>query len=656
MSPIVGIMRIINTIFFVVCFAALGITQSVEECMDCHSDDELTKFINDTVEISLYVDLERYQNSLHGDMECIDCHSSIEDIDHEPELPDVNCADCHDDSQEEYQESIHAKTHSVNPIAAICKDCHSYHYVLPSDDPESRTYVLNIQKTCGECHTKPEVLELLGDRSDGPVPAYEQSVHSRILHEDPDRGAPTCTDCHGYHEIYLMSDYRSSYNKMNVASTCGECHNKVKAEYLRSIHWESLENGHWESPTCNDCHGEHEIFSPKENDAVTNRLNVGTQVCANCHSSPTMMKRFGLDPDRIESYERTYHGLALLKGSPDAANCNSCHETHAILSNRNPESSVYPQNLAATCGKCHEDVSASFVNVSMHPKDMETRNPIAYFAQNVYIWLIVLIIGGMVLHNIIIIGYYVRKKREALKGERTVQRFMPFEVWQHALLFLSFFVLVITGFALKFPEAGWVKLLVNIGMTEAWRSNLHRIAAVVLIAISLVQLGYFLIHKRGRKEIKSLRPQIDDVTGFWANMKFHLGFSKNRPKFGRFDYTEKAEYLALIWGTAVMALTGFVLWFPEFFMRFLPSWMFEVSEIIHYFEAWLATLAIIVWHWFFVIYHPEKYPMSITWMNGRITEEELKHHHPLEYDELAHVEKPAMRIKIEPDKTDANEK
>ncbi len=88
-----------------------------------------------------------------------------------------------------------------------------------------------------------------------------------------------------------------------------------------------------------------------------------------------------------------------------------------------------------------------------------------------------------------------------------------------------------------------------------------------------------------------------------------------------------------------MCVTGLVLWFPEFFIGFLPSWLFEVSEVIHYYEAWLATLAIIVWHWFFVIFHPTKYPMNLTWMDGKITEEELKHHHPLEYEKMMKAKK-----------------
>jgi cytochrome b subunit of formate dehydrogenase len=171
-------------------------------------------------------------------------------------------------------------------------------------------------------------------------------------------------------------------------------------------------------------------------------------------------------------------------------------------------------------------------------------------------------------------------------------------------------------------------------MTESLRSSLHRIAAVVLITISIVQLVYFIVHRQGRKELAALRPQISDLSGFWQNMKYYLGLSDQRPGFGRWDYTEKAEYLALIWGTAVMAFTGLVLWFPEFFMNYLPTWMFETSEVIHYFEAWLATLAIFIWHWFFVIYHPERYPMNLTWLDGKISEEELRHHHRQEYEAI----------------------
>ena len=622
---------------FIVTILTIGLSfaQSVEECMDCHSDEELTKDINDSTEISLFVDLETHQNSIHGDMECIDCHSSIEDVDHEPDLEMVNCADCHDEAQELFDQSIHGlSANNGDQFISGCKDCHGTHYIFASDDSASATYKMNIEFTCGNCHSRPDVIKRLGLRGPGPVEGYHNSVHDKILHEDPDKNAPTCINCHGAHDIYLMSDPRSRFNKLNRAETCGQCHESEKEKYYQSIHWHGVERGHFESPTCNDCHGEHNIHSPQEKDAITNRLNSSSLVCANCHASQAMMARFGLDPDRIKSYNRTYHGLAVLKGSPEAANCTSCHEVHSIRSAMNPESSVHPDNLQQTCGNCHKNISPEFVSISVHPKDLESRNPIGYFAQNIYIWIIIITIGGMIIHNIIILSYYIRKKRQEMKASRTYSRFQPFEVYQHALLILSFFTLVITGFALKFPDALWVQGLTAIGLDEALRSLLHRIAAVVLVIISLIQLGYLIFNKNGRKDFFALLPKIADIGGFWHNIRFHLFKSTVKPKFGRWDYTEKAEYLALIWGTAVMVITGFILWFPEFFMSFLPAWSFEVAEIIHYFEAWLATLAIIIWHWFFVIYHPEKYPMSTTWMDGKITEEELKHHHPLEYEEL----------------------
>ena len=610
--------------------------QSVDDCMDCHSDEEMTKEINDSTEISLFVDLEKYQNSIHGDMECVDCHSTIEDADHEENLPTVSCAECHDDSQEEYSQSIHAlaASNGNQHIFRGCKDCHGTHDIMSSDDSSSHTYVLNIENTCGHCHSNPEVISILGLGGIGPAKSYHNSVHNKILREQPEKGAPTCINCHNYHEIYLMSDARSTFNKVNRAETCGQCHEKEKEEYYKSIHWHGVERGHFESPTCNDCHGEHNIHSPQEEDAITNRLNLSSQVCANCHASQAMMARFGLDPDRIKSYNRTYHGLAVLKGSPEAANCTSCHEVHAIRAQDNPESSINQRNLQGTCGKCHEDINPEFIGISVHPKELESRNPVGFLVKNIYLWLIIIVVGGMFIHNVIILTYYIRKKRKQLKTERAYQRFRPFEVYQHALLILSFFSLVITGFALKFPDALWVEWLSSIGMSELIRSVVHRVAAVVLIVVSFVQLAYFLFNRKGRREITSLLPRASDISGFWHNMKFHLGKVEKSPKFDRWDYTEKAEYLALIWGTAIMVITGLVLWFPEFFMGFLPAWMFEVSEIIHYFEAWLATLSIIIWHWFLVIYHPEKYPMSLTWMNGKVSEEELKHHHPLEYEEL----------------------
>jgi formate dehydrogenase gamma subunit len=608
--------------------------------MDCHEDEEMTAIIKDTVEISAYVDIEVYKNSIHGDIDCIDCHIDIDDPeDHAEDLASVNCAECHEDAQKEYSETIHGTIHDIDShiILANCKNCHGTHNVLPSDNPDSKTYKLNIEKTCGDCHQKPEVIKMLGLNGVGPVTAYHNSIHNKILQEDPERGAPTCVDCHGSHNIYYMSDPRSSFNKLNRPTTCGKCHEKVKEEYLESVHWKAVKRGHFESPVCNDCHGEHRILSPGETDAITNRLNLSSQVCANCHSNHTMMERFGLDPERFSTYSRTYHGMAILKGSPDAANCVSCHEVHSIRSQSDSLSSVHSSNLLKTCSKCHSEANEEFAKIPVHPIDQQTRNPIAYFVKNIYIWIIILVIGGMLLHNAVIILYYIRQRIRKEKESRLYQRFQPFEVVQHALLFFTFTLLAITGFALKFPDEFLVEWLYQVGMTETIRAYIHRVAGIILIIISIIQALYFIMHKSGRRDFLALIPKIEDIKHFWMNMRYHLLLSKEKPSMPRFDYTEKAEYLALIWGTAIMAITGLILWFPELFATFTPLWTFEVSEIIHLYEAILATLAIVVWHLFFVMYHPEIYPLKLTWKNGNITEEELKDHHPEEYKELQKI-------------------
>ncbi|KAA3613144.1 MAG: hypothetical protein D8M58_12615 [Calditrichaeota bacterium] len=631
-------MKFIFTLTFLLFLLnSLLIGQDNDACYDCHDDPEMTKEINDSLEISLHVEPGDFEQSIHGDMDCVECHMDLEDFDeeHAETLEKVNCAECHDDAQADYDLSAHALTNEDNGLyAANCVDCHGKHNILAYDDENSPSHRMNIEKMCSDCHSKPEVLAYLNIKGDGPVGMYHESVHNKNLLEDPDGDAPTCISCHGAHKIMLKTDPECLTSEINLPKTCGTCHEEEYKEYSESIHWQGKKRGHSESPGCNDCHGEHSIASAKDEDALTNKFNQSSQICQGCHASEVMMGRFGLDPNRMESYLRSYHGLSVLRGSDDAATCTSCHEVHAIKSSRNPESSVHISNLENTCGECHENISEDFVKIDMHPIEQQARNPVAYYLNEIYIWMIIVVIGGMVIHNTIIYIYHVVRKRRAHILKPTYQRFRPWEVYQHLALLTSFFALVITGFALKFPDAGWVQLITWMGMDEAIRSTTHRVAAIVMITASTIQAGYFIFSRNGRKEIMSLMPKIEDVTDFIKNMKFYLRLSKEKPKSGRFDYTEKAEYLALIWGTFVMVATGFVLWFPEFFMKYLPSWVFEASEVVHYLEAWLATLAIIVWHWFFVVYHPEKYPMDVTWTDGKMSLEDLKHHHPQEYEEL----------------------
>ena len=107
-----------------------------------------------------------------------------------------------------------------------------------------------------------------------------------------------------------------------------------------------------------------------------------------------------------------------------------------------------------------------------------------------------------------------------------------------------------------------------------------------------------------------------------------------KPKFGRFSYVEKAEYWALIWGTMLMGLTGIILWFENTSMGLLTKLGFDISRTVHFYEAILATLAIIVWHFYFVIFNPDVYPMNLAWLTGRVSEREMQEDHPLELERM----------------------
>ena len=240
----------------------------------------------------------------------------------------------------------------------------------------------------------------------------------------------------------------------------------------------------------------------------------------------------------------------------------------------------------------------------------------------------------MALHNLIIMRRYLVEKYRALRTQPTVRRFTGEMIFQHLVVMISFMVLVVTGFALKYPEAWWVKLLHTVGFDEQLRSVIHRIAAVALLAVSVHHVLVLLLTRRGQKELAELMPRKEDVSQAVRNLAFHLGKTEERPRFGRYDYTEKAEYWALVWGTIIMAATGFILWFPATFTSILPPWIVKVAETIHLYEAWLATLAIVVFHFFFVIFHPDRYPMSLSWLTGRMSVEECRHHHPVWYEQL----------------------
>jgi len=225
--------------------------------------------------------------------------------------------------------------------------------------------------------------------------------------------------------------------------------------------------------------------------------------------------------------------------------------------------------------------------------------------------------------------------REERHGHALYLRMNLNERIQHITLAVSFLLLVITGFMLSYPNSWWVSHIRDIssGAFEA-RSLLHRIAAVTMVVISCYHIYYVFFTTRGKELIKDLLTRYKDIKDAIDVAKFNLGFSKVKPKLDRFSYVEKAEYWALVWGTIVMTATGIIMWFDNTFMGILTKLGWDIARTIHYYEAWLAFLAIVVWHFYFVIFNPDSYPMNLAWWKGTITEEEMVEEHPLELERI----------------------
>jgi cytochrome b subunit of formate dehydrogenase len=229
-----------------------------------------------------------------------------------------------------------------------------------------------------------------------------------------------------------------------------------------------------------------------------------------------------------------------------------------------------------------------------------------------------------VLHNVLVF----RKKLllHRIAQPRILFRMTLAQRAQHLTLLISFFTLVLTGFALRYPSSWLAFVFIN----EHVRSLIHRIAGVVLIAVSMFHVWYIITNPDGRQLIKDMLPDWKDITNIREAMLYYLGFRDHRPMFRRFSYAEKAEYWALVWGMFVMSTTGVMAWCKGFVGQRVPGWWVDVAITIHWYEAVLATLAIIVWHIYAVIFDPDAYPMNWAWFDGRMSIEHYEHEHPLD--------------------------
>ncbi|HEU6447603.1 MAG TPA: cytochrome b/b6 domain-containing protein [Verrucomicrobiae bacterium] len=530
-------------------------------------------------------------------------------------LNDSDCLDCHGDNSlvktnaDGKAVSLFVNVAKLRASAHKTNSCVSCHADVTAKHPDDNIVLKPV--VCAICHER-------------QTESYNASVHGVALkagHLD----AATCQDCHDSHDIISDNSPTSPIYYTRQAETCGQCHPQEVKDWKASVHGQAMAAGKRDAPTCTDCHSEHKIESLK------NSTRISEEVCSRCHASERLNTRYNLPNDRVQTFFESYHGLASQYGSTVAANCASCHGYHKILPSSDTNSTINKAHLVETCGKCHPGDTENFAFSKMHvaadgaATGSSLGDRVNRIVRQVYLTLIFVTISAMFIHNLLLF-----LKKTAVRKHATIRPILRMSLaqrWQHFVLAGSFIVLAITGFALKFPDSWLAKLL---GGYEPFRRWAHRVAGIILLLGGLWHLIYLLSSKDGRRLVADFFPIKKDLTDMFCAVKYLCGLSRQKPQINRFGYAEKMEYWAVVWGTIIMGVTGLMIWFKMDVTLWAPRWFVDVALTIHYYEAVLACLAIIVWHFYHVIFDPDVYPLNRACIDGRVSEEWQAHEHPLE--------------------------
>ncbi len=480
-----------STLVLLACAASAQPPPENARCLNCHGLESLAQksatdralMVRPAAGVSprenpadLYVPREVYEFSSHGRSACTSCHPDCDTLPHAIRVAPAQCSECHPDQQREYAGSVHGQANADgNSVAAHCSSCHGKHDILSSRNPQSRTYKLQLPFTCAQCHANPRMMEETHVHQPDAAQQYIDSMHGRGLLVEGLIVAPSCNDCHGVHNIWPTSDPRSTIHKDNVPHTCGKCHIGVERIYAESVHGRLLAAGDERGPVCATCHTAHEITKPGE---AAFKL-ASDERCGQCHA------------DRLERYRETFHGKAIALGQPGVAACYDCHGHHDIVPISDPNSHLSKQNKLQTCRKCHPGAPPRFANYIAHADHTDRENyPVLYWT---FVLMTTIVVSTFVFFGIHTILWFVRSivlyfrdpqafhesKVEILKDDEVFVRFRPFERFLHFLVVISFLLLVATGMPLKFYYTDWARWMVRwMGGLEV-AGALHRVGAII---------------------------------------------------------------------------------------------------------------------------------------------------------------------------------
>ena len=590
-----------------------------ERCLGCHDDDELKT--DDGRSMAIHE--AEFSASKHRKLDCTTCHADALTVRHPRNdlgpVPVANCEQCHAEELATLRASVHQKKAEPEADAASCAKCHGDLHKLPRRPGlEAPLSPVSQMQTCGQCH---------GDMMEG----YLHSSHAKARLVKGLNSSPACTDCHGTHDILPKSNPESRTSPQKSPETCGSCHEFILAKWTDSTHGQMWKEGKEGGPLCIDCHDAHDVQDPT---TIAMRQQFPNE-CGNCHEKYN------------ETFRASFHGKATGIGRAGAAMCSDCHTPHANLPASDPRSSIHPDNLKEMCGTCHEgEITQGFLSFDPHNDPTDPDDNIYVFW--IYTFMVALLIGVFAFFGIHDLLWLQRALVGRLRGEfqashggpgKYVRRFSRGQIALHITIVLSFLLLAATGLPLKFSGAPWAQPMADALGGAAVVAWLHRLAAIVTFGYFAVHLGMVFWGMFVKKEKgylwgpRSMVPQLSDVTGIWANLKYFL-YLGPRPKFDRWTYWEKFDYLAVFWGVAIIGFSGLMLWLPNFFTQFLPGWVLNAAYVVHSDEALLATGFIFLFHFFHTHLRPESFPMDPVIFVGKMPLEKYKEERPLEYQRM----------------------
>lgn len=485
-------------------------------------------------------------------------------------------------------------------------------------------------EACLACHGKDGAFEA-GDRHIVDPATLKGSAHKDLA----------CTDCHS---LITTTPHAKGAAKVD----CLSCHEETlttslvprvdpPGHFVFSVHAPKGKPGDADLPKCLSCHsdGPHNIQKPQ-----SWSKRVMADKCAKCHADPAKMARHGIHVEAATSYFTSFHGKAIKYGSQATATCVDCHNAHGV---RNPKDILASTNIAnrqATCAHCHKNASYNFAMAGTGHLDLTLeKNLPLRLVRDFFIGLA----GFTFLLLFVALVLDVRKRLKSRTGKpkvnlepKYVVRWTPAQRGQHGLLTLSLTLLVLTGFPLRFPDAAGMAGIYHAMGGIGTARIIHRCGAVGLITVALWHLAMLLFRwarTRAKPSEWPMLPTKKDVHDIRHIVQFYLGRRSDPPKFARYSFREKMDYLCEYWGIPIMVLSGLVLWFPGLFATHLPGIVIAMAYVAHGIEATIATVVILVWHMYNALL-ADGVRGNRAWWDGRVTAEYMQHHHPLEWERI----------------------